>query len=246
MYRPVKDGIEKKETSVSYTESLPPLHLRKFVNCFWELKVTDILADDFHYHIVPDACVNILFDQQNIKIAAITALQAEFRVLNLGKNFHYVGIQLLPGVWRGPQDEIVRGLVDKPYAGNLSLLDVNQRIFHLDLKLKESVLSLFVEELIAQRFIEEDPVLGQILSHIDTINNVSAMAKIAGLSPRQLQRRLTDSISLTPHDLLKVIRIQQAFRQHYLDFYSDQSHFIHSFRRIMGYTPKKYIKKFNV
>jgi YesN/AraC family two-component response regulator len=43
-----------------------------------------------------------------------------------------------------------------------------------------------------------------------------------------------------------VLRMQQSFKQHYLDLYADQSHFIHSFRKITGYTPAKYVNKFDV
>jgi AraC-like DNA-binding protein len=72
------------------------------------------------------------------------------------------------------------------------------------------------------------------------------MAEVAGLSPRQLQRTLKQSTGLAPHDLLKILRIQQSFRQHYLDLYADQSHYIHSFRKITGYTPARYKDKFDV
>jgi AraC-like DNA-binding protein len=69
---------------------------------------------------------------------------------------------------------------------------------------------------------------------------------LVGLSPRQLQRNLKQSTGFSPHDLLKVLRIQQSFRQHYLNLYADQSHYIHSFRKVTGYTPAKYILKFDV
>jgi YesN/AraC family two-component response regulator len=43
-----------------------------------------------------------------------------------------------------------------------------------------------------------------------------------------------------------VLRIQQSFKQHYLDLYADQSHYIHSFRKVTGYTPGAYLHKFGV
>ncbi|MFZ4404108.1 MAG: hypothetical protein ACOYOK_08415 [Pseudobdellovibrionaceae bacterium] len=49
---------------------------------------------------------------------------------------------------------------------------------------------------------------------------------------------------IAPHDFLKILRVQQSFRQDYLAYYADQAHYIHSFRRITGYTPSKYVKKF--
>ena len=72
------------------------------------------------------------------------------------------------------------------------------------------------------------------------------MAMIAELSPRQLQRTLKRMTGFSPHDLLKVVRVQRSFRRHYLDLYADQSHYIHSFRKVTGYTPAKYAAKYDV
>lgn len=57
---------------------------------------------------------------------------------------------------------------------------------------------------------------------------------------------LKSATGFTPHDLLKVLRMQQSFRRHYLDYFADQSHYIHSFRKLTGYTPTKYRAKFDV
>jgi methylphosphotriester-DNA--protein-cysteine methyltransferase len=61
-----------------------------------------------------------------------------------------------------------------------------------------------------------------------------------------LQRTLNRIIGLTPHDLLKILRVQQSFKTHYLELYADQAHYIHSFRKMTGYTPTKYSTKFDV
>jgi hypothetical protein len=101
MYSPIQDGIEKAVQFVQYTEAKPPGNLSEFVHCFWELKTAVALPDDFCLHALPDACVNLLFNQLDTQIAGVTALKTTFTVLNLGKLFHYVGIQFYPGVWQG-------------------------------------------------------------------------------------------------------------------------------------------------
>lgn len=115
-YRPVKDGIEKKTKQVTYKEVEPPPHLQGLVHCYWQLRTKRALSEDFFYHIIPDACVNLLFDQKNIKIAAITAINTSSKSLNLGKEFHYIGVQLLPGVWRGDPREIKGDLFIKSFT----------------------------------------------------------------------------------------------------------------------------------
>jgi AraC-like DNA-binding protein len=72
------------------------------------------------------------------------------------------------------------------------------------------------------------------------------MAAITHLSSRQLQRNLKKSTGFSRHDFIKVIRLQHSFKKHYLDAYTDQSHFIRSFRKITGYTPAEYYRKYDV
>ena len=73
------------------------------------------------------------------------------------------------------------------------------------------------------------------------------MAKILGLSSRQLQRNLKKETGFSPHDFLKILRIQHTLDgQDYANSYADQSHFIRSFREATGYTPSDYNKKYDV
>lgn len=246
MYSPVQDGIEKTVQSVRYTEAKPPSNLSELVHCFWELKTDTALSDNFRLHALPDACVNILFNQADTKIAGITALCTTYEVLNLSKTFHYVGIQLLPGVWQGNRDEIVDSFVGTPYLGNLPLIETSSELAKLDFSAKQSVLSELVQRLIDEKVVAANTVTEKILTNIDEIHTVADMAAITGISPRQLQRTLKRTTGFSPHDLLKVLRLQRSFRQHYLESYTDQSHFIHSFRKITGYTPARYVEKFDV
>lgn len=246
MYSPIRDGIEKTVRSVRYTEAKPPSHLSGLVHCFWELKTDRVLLEDFSLHALPDACVNILFNQVDVDIAGVTALRTTSEVLNLGQAFHYVGIQFFPGVWQGRREEIFNRFVGTPYRGDLPLIATSKKLSPLNFFAKQSVLSELVQWLMDEEFVVANPVTEKILMNIDDIYTVVDMATITGLSPRQLQRTLKQITGFSPHDLLKVLRLQRSFRQHYLESYSDQSHFIHSFRKITGYTPAKYADKFDV
>lgn len=246
MYDPIPDGIEKTARAVRYAAAKPPAHLSGLVHCYWELKTETVLADDFQLHAMPDACVNILFNQVDTDIAGITALRTSHEVLNLGKSFHYVGIQLLPGVWQGDPQEIADQFVGTPYVGELPLVATSRALAPLDFPAKQPIMSALVQRLIDANWVVGNPVTEKILKQLDDIRTVADMAEVACLSPRQLQRVLKQSVGFTPHDLLKVLRIQRSFRQHYLDLYADQSHYIHSFRQVTGYTPGKYTDKFDV
>lgn len=248
MYDPVKDGVEKSAGPVTYVEIAPPDDLADLVHCYWQMRTEVDLDDDFVLHALPDACVNVLFDQADTDIAGITALHTEHTTLDLGRSFHYVGIQLFPGVWSGAFDGTVDHYVGEPYEGELPLVEANRRLAELDIDLtaKQPVLTAFVLELLERGSIAPNRVTAAILGRLDEITNVADMASVAALSPRQLQRTLKDTTGFSPHDLLKVLRLQHSFRNDYLLAFSDQSHYTHSFRAITGYTPAKYRARFDV
>ena len=246
MYSPIQDGIDKSVRSVLYVESQPPSNIAGLVHCFWELKTVSDLPEDFHYHALPDACVNILFNQVETDIAGVTALRTKAEVLNLGKSFHYVGIQFYPGVWRGKPEEIADSYVGTPYLGSLPLIQTSKKISEMDFNGKLPVLSALVQWFLKEELVVSNIVTEKILKNIDQIHSVADMARVADLSPRQLQRTLSQTTGFSPHNLLKVLRVQQSFKKHYLELYADQSHYIHSFRDITGYTPVKYTAKFDV
>ncbi len=246
MYDPIQDGIAKSTQNVSNNEAKPPGRYANLVHSYWELKTDNKLADDFCLHALPDACVNILFNQADTQIAGVTALRTEYELLNLGKEFNYCGIQFYPGVWQGDQKETADSFVGTPYRGKLPLIETSDKLVQCDFIDKQAIFTDLVDQLIERKLVAVNPVTEAILTNSDSILTVTDMADLTGMSPRQLQRTLKKSTGFSPHDFLKVIRLQQSFKQHYLDSYADQSHFIHSFRKITGYTPAEYYKKFDV
>jgi AraC-like DNA-binding protein len=246
MYDPVKDGIDRSIRSVRYSEARPEPDLAGLVHGYWELKTLVDLSEDFHYHALPDACVNLLLDQVDTDIAGVTALRTEATVLNLGRSFHYVGIQFYPGVWQGRREEIVDRYVGTPYLGELPLIATSKAVAPFDFEGKLPILADLVHRLASEGLVKPDPLTAALLTRLDVIRTVADMARLTALSPRQLQRALKRSTGLAPHDLLKVLRVQQSFRRHYLDLYADQSHYIHSFRKVTGYTPSRYVARFDV
>lgn len=216
------------------------------VHCFWELRTLAPLPEDFQYHALPDACVNLLFNLVNTEIAGITALHTEATTLNLGTSFHYVGVQLYPGVWQGDRDEITDQYVGTPYRGALPLVEIGRRLVGLELADMALVLSEHMKWLMANGHARANAVTARILSNLDAVRSVADMASLLEVSPRQLQRTLKQCTGFAPHDLLKVLRVQQSFRKHYLDLYADQAHYTHAFRQAIGYTPMRYRKRFGV
>ena len=246
MYDPVRDGVAKTVESVIYLEAPPPPELGELVHCFWELRTEVELTENFTLHAMPDACVNLLFDQHDPRVAGVTQLHTTHTTLDLGRSFHYAGIQLFPGVWRGDPDATVDRYVGDPYEGEMPLVEASTAAAEADFDGKTAVFSAFVKRLVVTGLVAPNPVTAAILTRLDEITNVPEMAAVAALSPRQLQRVLKATTGFTPHDLLKVLRIQQTFRRDYLLLFADQAHFTHAFRDMTGYTPARFRKTFDV
>lgn len=246
MYDPVKDGLKKHIEGVLYNEAKPPPILSDVVHCFWEMKTKAPLKEAFTVHAIPDACTNILFNQQETHIAGITALKTRYTELNLGKDFNYAGIQLFPGVWQGNGDETKDSFVGTAYTGDMPLIDINIQTAPLSFEEKQPIFAALILSLMSKQIVIRNPITHKILSQLETLTSVSEMAALTHLSPRQLQRNLKSSTGFSPHDFLKVMRLQQSLKQHNLDRYTDQSHFIRSFKAITGYTPSDYYKKYDV
>ncbi|MEJ6398929.1 helix-turn-helix domain-containing protein [Yoonia sp. 208BN28-4] len=246
MYDPKGNSRDRAIDLVQFTETEPPAHLGGIVHRFLELRTTEPLPADYRFHALPDACTYIIFDQSDAHVAGLTKLQASAEELNLGRTFHFINIRFLPGVWQADKVPVGFGQIDDHYAGDLPLIAMNSVLIRQGFDASQTALVSFVDDLVARGLVVANPVTEQIFAQMDDIFTVADMAEICALSPRQLQRNLKRTTGFTPHDFLKVLRLQQALKGEPSLSYADQSHFIHSFRKATGYTPGKYAKKFDV
>lgn len=246
MYDPKGNGKDKSIDAVHFAEAEPPAHLQGIVHRYLELKTLDTLAEDYRFHALPDACAYVVFDQLDRTVTGISKLRAQSEEFNLGKSFHFANIRFLPGVWQESRATLSHGMIDAPYTGDLPLLAVNTNLAGADFDAQQTILTAFVEDLIARGLVAPNPVTMRIFEHLDDIASVADMAQVTALSARQLQRTLKRTTGFAPHDFLKILRLQQSLNGNDTWSYADQSHFIQSFRRATGYTPRKYTRKFDV
>lgn len=245
MYDPKGNGKDKAVQSVQFIEAEPPAHLRGIVHRYLELKTDGALEEDYRFHALPDACAYVVFDQLDRSIAGASKLRAESQEFNLGRRFHFVNVRFLPGVWQSTSEPLSYGAVEEPYAGELPLIAFNRDLDGKTFEDQQPVLTALVEHLLDKKMVAVNPVTEAIFQHLDEIASVADMAEASNLSARQLQRTLKRTTGFSPHDFLKVLRLQQALNGNDTWSYADQSHFIHSFRKATGYTPGKYSKKFD-
>ena len=137
-------------------------------------------------------------------------------------------------------------MLDTPYMGDLPLIKINNDLTNSDFTEQQIKLATLVEQLIEDGLVVANPVTENIFQNMSDIHTVADMADVSELFPRQLQRNLKRTTGFAPHDFLKVLRLQQISNGSDTSFYADQSHFIHYFRKATGYTPGKYLRKFDV
>ena len=246
MYQPVQNGIAKSIQSVIYEEASPSDSLMRLMHCYWQLKTRTPLPEDFKYHILPDACIDIIFDFSEPELITVMTPGTSSLVLNLGKNFSYLGIRLLPGIWKNDLPKIIGDYKKYPTLGDYSIRQLTKDLESKDFAAQRKLLTTLVERLYNQNIIKLDSTIQCILLNINKIKNVADMTQYTHLSSRQLQRKIKKLTGFSPHDFLKILRLQQSFGQDYLDLYADQSHFINSFHKITNYTPLKYKNTFDV
>ena len=245
-YDPKGNGKDKTAPTVAFVETPPPDRLARVVHRFLMLRTTAPLEADYRFHALPDACTYAVFDQRAPTVTGLTRLRATSEEFNLGRVFHFVNIRFLPGVWNGDPDLLAYGQLRTGYTGPLPLLETAQALQGQSFEAQQVPLIALTDALIARGLIAPNPVTERLLQNLDDIRSVADMAAIAGHSARQLQRRLKRATGFAPHDLLKVLRLQQALADNDSGAYADQSHFIHSFRKATGYTPGGYARKYDV
>lgn len=244
VYEPTGSAIARTVSAVSFVEAEPPARLAALVHRFVWLRTEQELREPYRFHALPDACTYLIFDQRDPRVCGPTRLRATSQELDLGHDFHFTNVRLMPGAWAG--GEVGEGAVERAYQGDLPFLDVAERLVGRDFVDQQIELARFVEWLAERGLVRPDPVVARIFAAVDEIRSVADMARVACLSPRQLQRTLRASTGLAPHDFWKVLRLQRSLRSHDHAAYADQAHFIRSFRAATGYTPGRFGATFDV
>jgi len=247
MYHPIQPGISKadKET-VSYTELLADKKHRDTVVCSWLLKSTQKLDNDFEYLVVPDACVDIIFDlkQKDFDGCILMSPGIKAEKLSLGTSFSYFGIRFLFGAWQYQLESIIDAslrLLDIP---GVELAKFHSKIQSLPILKSTALTTDFIDELCLSKCIQKNERALRLIQATGNITNVADMAKIYGVGERQLRRVLPNDTGYAPHDLLKILRFQYALKNKSLEHYADQAHFIRSFKDVIDITPGEFKRLF--
>lgn len=258
LYKPLQPTVKQSADNVTYSEFLPDIPLQKFIYCYWQLKTTQKLSEQFNYRVVTDGCIDIYFELANPKENYVMGFCKKFTEFPLDSSFNYVGVRFLPTMF--------------PQLFRINALELSNRYEHLhsvvphlsdfisnhfnETQQQEEIkilLDKYFLELTAKTVFDDDNrlygALGIILKNFGVIDIEKDLD--TGISTRQLRRLFEFYIGDTAKTFSKVVRFQnilkakpsnQSLGQNKLFSdagYYDQSHFIKEFKNFYGVSPSK-------
>jgi AraC-like DNA-binding protein len=234
----------------------PAPHLSPFVRNYWTLQAADGSGLCGRQRVTPDGCIDIIFKRRSPTeafTAFVVGMMTRPIFEDLAARAEYFGIRLAPGgfghFFRTPAGELTDRIVPLEYLSASSRLteavanapDGRARLQAIEEGLGRWLRSMEPEPILAT-------ALGAILASRGTIS-VARLARLAGRSPRHLQRVFRERVGVGPKLFCRIVRFKDALRtlrhrprpdllQVALEAgYYDQAHFIHEFGRFYGASP---------
>src|SRR4028118_1053172 len=96
LYKPVQPTVRKPADLVTYMEVLPDPRLQNIIYCYWQLKTSEKLSEQFNYRVVADACIDVYFEPDNPQENYVMGFCKKFTEFPLDHTFNYIGVRFLP------------------------------------------------------------------------------------------------------------------------------------------------------
>ncbi len=258
LYTPIQPTVKQTADNVIYSEFLPEKELQNFIYCYWQLKTTEKLSEQFNYRVVADGCIDIFFELNNPKNSFVMGFCKNYTEFPLQNSFNYVGVRFLPTMF--PQlFKINASELSNRFEQLSSVIPETSNFIsnHFNNTLKTDEIKVLLDNYFLQLIskVEFDfdnrmyDAIGIILKKFGVIDVETDLN--TGISPRQLRRLFEFYIGTTAKTFSRVVRFQnilrskpskQSLRNNKLFFdigYYDQAHFIKDFKNFYGVTPTK-------
>lgn len=208
---------------------------------------------------IPDACVDIIFDCDNLNPSAIvggTPLYA--RDAPLMDGHRYFGVRFSPGVIPDFIDLIAEDVADKeigffdvmPNARILFDQIVSEKSFEIQVDLFNS----HFNRNIVRRISNLSSLLLNIISERKGNIKIEELERSSGYTCRTIQRQFRQDVGVSPKVYCRIMRCQSILKDvyrskniSYIELayehgFSDQSHLLRDFKQMVTITPLDYLK----
>ena len=258
---PSRPSLDRRG-QIQYREYMPRKPLRPFIADYSTATSVAPVQTTFLHRIVPDGCVNIVFDLSDTsnQLGFVAGPLTEVQFVSMTEQVQIVGIRFFPGTALHFLAAHIQDIANRSVPLDDIFEDTDARIISERLaeeRYPEKRISI-LEEYIAGHFREDavfDPTLGNALHiiyrHKGNIQ-VSELARRLHVSQRQLGRKFNAWIGMSPKAFCRVVRFQRTLRvlpgASAKDFisvalesgYYDQSHFIQEFHSMYGLSPSRF------
>lgn len=261
----------KKESLMNYQTFQPCHHLTTLVQCYWILEnVIDETPEK--QTIVPDGCMEMIFHYGDMyrqylengnsiiqpRCFVIGQLTRPLEIKPTGETgifsvrFHPNGFLPFATI---PIREMENTAVSLEKLFELDGLNIEQKILTSN---STSERIKHIETFLLNRLTDIETVDRIVKSTVETILtangqlSVDELSKRTNINRRQLERKFSSAIGLSPKQLSKTIRLQATLKMllnkqftsltalAYENEYYDQAHFIKDFKELTGFTPKEF------
>jgi len=265
-YRPLQSMSETagKCDSIGCRQYRPGDHLRPYISCYWTMTSGKKLEEPISHRVVPDGCIDVIFDlhaRSYEKAAVIAGTMTRPIFAELEGRVDYLAIRFLPGgflhFFDDPACDIADRIVPLDMISGRREHDLTEHLVeedHLNNRIK--LIEDYFGSLLTRNNRSDPAVrsaLGSILRHKGSIE-ISQLSRSVNSSHRQLCRKFSRWIGVSPKSFCRIIRFQNTLRMlsagsdpNLLSIaldggYYDQSHFIHEFNSYYGLNPSDFLK----
>lgn len=247
---------------IRYREHRPAPALRDAVQCYWTLRGTVDGAAPVRNRVLPDGCIDILFDlgegADAGEAARVIGAMKSAEVVWLRGSVDLLGVRFHPGGAPGFLAERAGGLTRR--TAPLSALwgaraeETLERLRAAPLPARIALLDGILQGR-RRTGARDEQILaaGRIIAASGGTVAVRAVQQALGVSARQLERRFEELVGVPPRFACKVARFQRAVELalHQPDIrlarlaaeagYYDQPHFTREFKALAGITPTGFL-----
>lgn len=254
---------------MNYDIQEPSSLLKPFVRYYWALEA-NISGPTEPYRVIPQGCVEVMFfyrapysdvrSGSPLPHTIITGQQSSFFDLQALGNIGIFSVQFEPHgakmFFKTPINEVMNLSVSLTDFAGSDAAELEERIV---LAASNRERHEIMENYLLSRLIEKEyddfKRINSVVSMIKEQRgevSLEQMSYTSCLGKRQLGRVFQRIVGMTPKQYLKIVRFQHVLttKQHNPDMnltrlafecgYYDQAHFVNDFKRITGYSPRKF------
>lgn len=241
-----------------YQEHLAHPDLRRHVACYWSIRCVLPPADVHDDAVVPDACLDFLFDLAGDAADLVGTMTRPLPVAR-GGTMDLLGVRFRPGAIPSfvdlPADEVTDGVVPLDRLWGSDAAELADRL--REARGTAARVALLDRMLLARLSERGDPdavtlAAAGLLERSGGRMRVDDLARATGMGARQLERRFLAAVGISPKTASRVVRFQVALarlhaepgvsltRVALLAGYHDQAHLTRDFGALAGETPGAY------